>query len=339
MGFFLFFTYANGSGLLEKNPFIIILDILYWTLIGPLLFIYFDLITSGSKKLKLKHLFHLLPTIIVLLGFYPYFFQDEVLSFFRYNPGTRMYTISTYVWYYNSPLYYLICVFLLYRHKKKIKLYYSYTKNVDLKWLFYLVHGFAAFLVFGFISGLLRNYFNIVLPFGSHHYTWLVMIVYIFGMGYYGFRQKGLFFNTTQNDKNDVDRNLIKIKSTPNYKKSNLNDSEAVELEYRLRKEMDVEKPYLDCELDLRVLALKLQTSPHKLSQLINERMQCNFYEFVNEYRVSEVKKALIDPKNQNLKIMAVAYDSGFNSKSSFYNTFNKYTGINPSKYKEQYSA
>lgn len=338
MGSFLFFTYSIGTGLLVENPLIIILDILYWSLIGPLLFVYFDLITTGSKRFNSKYLIHLLPFIISIIGFYPYFFQREVTNFFLYDPGTWMHRIASYVWYYNSPLYYLICLFLLYRHKKKVKMYYSFTENVDLKWLFYLVHGFAAFLIFGFISGLLRMYFDVELPFGSQHYTWLIMIIYIFGMGYYGFRQRGLFFITYE-DESDIKIMLNKIKNPSIYKKSNLNDLEVVDLEYRLRKEMEEGKPYLDCELDLRELALKLQTTPHKLSQLINERMKSNFYEFVNEYRITEVKKALLDPKNKNLKIMAVAYDSGFNSKSSFYNVFNKSTGLNPSKYKQQYSA
>lgn len=338
LGFFLFFLYSNGTGLLHKNPYIVILDILYWTLMGPLLFIYIDLLTSGSQKLKAKYFIHLLPTIIVFAGFSSYFFQDEVQNFFRYNPETTLHRLASKVWYYNSPLYYLICLYLLYRHKKKIKQYYSFTRNVDLSWLFYLVHGFAAFLLAGIFIGLFRVIFNLNIP-GIFQYNWLVLIVYIFGMGYYGFRQKGLFYTQSIEGEGASKKTVIANKAQTVYRKSNLNESEAIELENRLKKEMLEEKLYLDCELDLRVLALRLETSPHKLSQLINERMQCNFYEFVNKYRISEVKKALVDPKNKNLKIMALAYDSGFSSKSSFYNIFNKSTGLNPSKYKELYSA
>jgi len=336
LGFFLFFSYSDGTGLLHKNPYIVILDILYWTLIGPLLFIYIDLISSGSQKLKAKYLIHLLPTIIVFAGFSSYFFQDEVQNFFRYNPGTTMHSIASFVWFYNSPLYYLICLYQLYRHKRKIKQYYSFTRNVDLSWLFYLVHGFAAFLLAGILIGLIRMVFNLNIP-GIFQYNWLVLIVYIFGMGYYGFRQKGLFFTHSSDTVDVIKKDVLANKTQTVYRKSNLNESEAIELENRLKTEMLKEKPYLNCELDLPELASKLQTTPHKLSQVINERFQCNFYEFVNEYRITEVKKALVDPKNQNLKIMAVAYDSGFNSKSSFYNIFNKYTGVNPSKYKERY--
>ncbi len=339
LGFFLFFNYADGTDLLSHNPIIYLLDVLYWTLIGPLLFIYIDLVASGKKKLQINYLIHLLPTIIVLAGFSSFFFQDEVTNIFTYNPGISIHRFSTFVWYYNSPLYYLICLYLLYRHKSRVKEIYSFTKNVDLSWLFYLVHGFAAVLFYGLFIGYFATWFNFSLPFGSVHYNWFVMIIYIFGMGYYGFRQKGLFsadlFKTGESDIVRTDQNhKISV-----YKKSTIEEGEAKFLESTLTKIMAEEKPYLDCELDLRELAQKLDTSPHKLSQLINERLDCNFYEFVNNYRIAEVKKALIDPKNKNLKIMAVAYDSGFNSKSSFYNIFKKYTGLNPSKYKEEYSS
>ena len=339
LGFFLFFIYADGTGLLSHNPIIYLLDVLYWTLIGPLLYIYIDLVASGEKKLKPIYLLHLLPTIIVLLGFLPFFYQDEVASIFTYNPGTTINSVSTYVWYYNSPVYYLICLYLLYRHRKRIKQFYSFTKDVDLSWLFYLVHGFAAVLFYGLFIGYFSIWFNFSLSFGSVHYNWFIMIIYIFGMGYFGFRQKGLFsidlFKTDNSDIVTADKNhKISV-----YKKSSLDIGETNLLKANLTKVMEQEKLYLDCELDLRELAQSLNTTPHKLSQLINEQLDCNFYEFVNNYRIEEVKKALVDPQNKNLKIMAVAYDSGYSSKSTFYNLFNKHTGLSPSKYKEQYSA
>lgn len=339
LGFFLFFIYADGTDLLVQNRFIYLLDILYWTLIGPLLYIYIDLVAGGRQKFQFTYLIHLTPTVIVLAGFGSFFFQLEVKDFFQYNPGTRMFVLSSYVWYYNSPVYYIICLGLLYRHKKRIKQYYSFTKDVDLGWLFYLVHGFAAFLIFNILTGYLYIFFGVRLPFGSIHYNWIVLILYIFGMGYYGFRQRGLFSVDSFEKNKQLLSYAVQKKQTKVYRKSSINEDEASMIEHKLKLVMEKEKLYLDCELDLHELAQKLETTPHKLSQVINDRIHCNFYEFVNNYRIEAVKRALVDPENQNLKIMAVAYDSGFSSKSSFYNIFKKYTGLNPSKYKEQYTA
>ena len=58
-----------------------------------------------------------------------------------------------------------------------------------------------------------------------------------------------------------------------------------------------------------------------------------NFYKLVNEYRVEEVKKRMVNPEYKNLTILAIAYDSGFNAKSSFNTIFKESTGMTPSGY------
>jgi len=118
--------------------------------------------------------------------------------------------------------------------------------------------------------------------------------------------------------------------------KSGLDKKESRNILERLTTCMEKEKPYIDCDLNIRELSSKIKTSPHKLSQVINEQMNHNFFEFVNSYRVEEVKKALIDPTNKNFKIMSIAYDCGFNSKSAFYNIFKKHTNLTPSAYRDQ---
>ena len=72
---------------------------------------------------------------------------------------------------------------------------------------------------------------------------------------------------------------------------------------------------------------------------MINEHMGKNFYTLVNDYRIEEVKRRLQDPEYSNLTILAIAYDSGFNSKSSFNTIFKEKTGMPPSEYLNQFSS
>jgi len=72
------------------------------------------------------------------------------------------------------------------------------------------------------------------------------------------------------------------------------------------------------------------------LSQVINENIGKSFFDFVNEYRVRETKKALADSRSEQFSILGIAMDAGFNSKSAFYTAFKKYTGMTPSQFKEQ---
>jgi len=335
MGFFLFFIYSKESGFYDANPFTIVLDILYWVWIGPALFIYIDLITSVKQRFKWTYLLHLIPMLIVLVGFSKYFTNESIIYFEDYQSDWWFTTLATYVWYYNSPVYYIICIVKLVQHKRKVKDYFSNTSKRDLKWLFYLANGFAAFLLFGLITAIMKYYFKVDFSFDSRHYTWLVMVVYIFGIGYYGYIQKGVFTNAKFEIKQssglgqEVGENKIR------YKKSGLSEEESLSISHLLLGYMEIDKPYLDAELNLVSLAEKINTTPHKLSQVINEKLGLNFYDFVNKYRIDEVKEALSKAETQNLKILAIAWDCGFNSKSVFYNTFKKVTKQTPSQYRK----
>ena len=99
---------------------------------------------------------------------------------------------------------------------------------------------------------------------------------------------------------------------------------------------MKQEKPYLDSELTLLELAGTLNVSPHNLSEAINTQLQQTFFDFVNQYRVEQVKKDLADPQKQHLTFLALALEAGFNSKSSFNTIFKKHAEMTPSEYRKR---
>jgi AraC-like DNA-binding protein len=76
-----------------------------------------------------------------------------------------------------------------------------------------------------------------------------------------------------------------------------------------------------------------LDVPRNQLSGVINQVHGKNFYEFVNLYRINEVKRLLTDPKNKHLKLISIAYDAGFNSKASFNRIFKQMTNMTPSKF------
>jgi len=99
---------------------------------------------------------------------------------------------------------------------------------------------------------------------------------------------------------------------------------------------MTEEKPYFEGDLTLQKLADRLSISPHHLSQIINDKIGQNFFDFINSYRIEEAKKLLLDPRGELLTILAISEETGFNSKSSFNNAFKKYTGQTPSQFKQE---
>jgi AraC-like DNA-binding protein len=123
------------------------------------------------------------------------------------------------------------------------------------------------------------------------------------------------------------------------YKRSGLKEEDAEIYLKRLLSFMEQEKPYLDAELTIQDLSAKINISKHHLTQILNNHLGKNFFTFVNEYRIDEVKRKLADPAFDHLTILGIAFDCGFNSKSSFNNIFKQYTGYTPSEYKKQIVA
>jgi len=104
----------------------------------------------------------------------------------------------------------------------------------------------------------------------------------------------------------------------------------------QLLKHMEEKRPYLDERLTLTQLAAQLGLTRNQLSFLINERVGENFYAFINKYRVEEVKRLIADPAKNHYTILALAYESGFPSKSSFQAIFKKFTGLTPTAYRNR---
>lgn len=104
----------------------------------------------------------------------------------------------------------------------------------------------------------------------------------------------------------------------------------------QLDQKMKAENLYLDPELSLGSLAEILEVKPYLLSRCLNEWHKKKFTDYVNELRVDEVRRLLADPKKSHYTLLALAYESGFNSKSSFNRAVRKYLGVSPSQLKEK---
>jgi AraC-like DNA-binding protein len=102
---------------------------------------------------------------------------------------------------------------------------------------------------------------------------------------------------------------------------------------------MDREEPWRSSDLTLADLAGRLSTTPHKLSEVLNSKLQQTFYDFVNGYRVRYVQRRIKEEDSRNLTILSLALDAGFASKSTFNDVFKKHTGLTPSAYRRSVAA
>ncbi|MGH7451778.1 MAG: helix-turn-helix domain-containing protein [bacterium] len=114
---------------------------------------------------------------------------------------------------------------------------------------------------------------------------------------------------------------------------------ETAEAVKQLRKIMETEKPYLDCNLKYSDLAAKLGISVRHLSRVLNEELGLSFNDFVNAYRIKEVQAQLLNQENGEHTLLAIALEAGFNSKTSFNRIFKDHTGMTPTEFVRKYKA
>ncbi|GGB07232.1 helix-turn-helix domain-containing protein [Puia dinghuensis] len=119
------------------------------------------------------------------------------------------------------------------------------------------------------------------------------------------------------------------------YEKSGMDAARMDEYEAALTAFMEKSRIFLDTELSLEGLASRMKMPKHHLTQLLNERVMKNFYTYINEYRIAEAVARLNDHARE-VNILSLAFDCGFNSRSSFNNYFKKITGYTPSAYRKK---
>ncbi|MEM9361898.1 MAG: helix-turn-helix domain-containing protein [Bacteroidota bacterium] len=99
-----------------------------------------------------------------------------------------------------------------------------------------------------------------------------------------------------------------------------------------LQRVMEEDHLYRDSDLSLDLLASRLGVRKHFLSQMLNDNLKKTFHQYVNEYRIDEACRMLI--QEQHFSIEAIGYEVGFSSRSAFFATFKKIKGTTPSKYR-----
>ncbi len=100
---------------------------------------------------------------------------------------------------------------------------------------------------------------------------------------------------------------------------------------------MQQDERYLDTALTLRILAAEADLHPNKLSWMLNEQVGVSFNDYINNYRLNCFKQKALDPTNQNFTLLGLAFESGFNSKSTFNDYFKKKTGTTPRKWLKEH--
>ncbi len=119
------------------------------------------------------------------------------------------------------------------------------------------------------------------------------------------------------------------------YQKSSLTEEQKKAIYDKLLDLMEYGRVFLNHDLSIEDLAEKLDTNRRYLSQVVNEMHGSNFSTFINEYRVKEARRLLLDPEKRHFSLEGIAHSAGFNSRISFNNAFKKITGLTPAYFQK----
>ena len=294
-------------------------------LLGPLLFFYFKSV-SHEFKFKPKDLLHLLPTVGLLFFLLPIYVlpaSDKYRMMLGLNASFINYNLSLFsVKVLSLIVYTFLIKRLLNRKKDSIK---DGVESFKRNWELSIFNIYVAYIISYILYGI-----SILTQLGEismviYHIMVGLMCLMLIYIVYMGYVQPDIFNNT-----------YIPLKKrffSEKCKKSGLTNTLSNELKENLINLLIEDKVFKENNINLEVLAFKLNTTRHNASQIINEHFRMNFFELINTFRIKEAIKILEEDLHGNLNIIDIAYEVGYNNKVTFNKAFKKETRLTPSEY------
>ena len=302
--------------------------------IAPLIYLYIKSITTSEFRLRSRDSFHFLPlflfvvyriTIYTLDLMEPGFqdVQNGTLKLSLDEPYVQ--PLMTAFGFAQMLLYLAFTLQLFFNYRKKINAFFSNTYKLELNWIRNFLFVYSFLFLYDVVQTVISAFF---VELGYTQQWWLVFFSGI-AITYVGI--KGYFTDTTKLKKLNFSfsPNKISVPELQNIRKKEVSE-EAIE---QIKTLMEIEKPYLDPELNLIDLAKRANMSRSQLSETINLGFNKNFNDFVNMYRIEAFKKMIAAEKHEQLSLLGIAFECGFNSKATFNRVFKKLTQSSPTEF------
>ncbi len=303
----------------RQIPNLYFLPIFYSLSFGPLIYFYVKSLVNHNFEFKTFHLLHFIPVIIQASLYIFLTFCSYDMKQWYWENVHRQYTYriefdGTWI----SMTTYLILSFrLLQNYQAWILNNFSELSKIKLNWLKIILVIMLVLCIQWFVEIILRDLFGIYF---EYDFSVEILGVIALVLGISGIKQSNLsevrFENTSISD--------IETKMTFTIDRTIME---------KIEKGMTENRLYLNPTLNLVQFANALKLPPKVVSRHINSGYEKSFNDFVNGYRIEEVKQRLKSADLQRLTIFGIALDSGFNSKSTFNRIFKEFVGMAPSDY------
>lgn len=311
-----------------KFPYLLGFEIPLPLLHGPFLFLYTIALTKGKLPIR-KSYHHFISFAIAFFLTLPFLLLDNDKKIYVYQNEGEGYKILSITIFFGILISGIIYIFLslsaLKKHRSLIKDNFSYIERINLEWLYRLIIGLSCVWILVF--------------FADEEVIFTSVVLFVVLIGYFGIKQVGIFTNQRELESPfsettiEVSELNVDPKMNVKYEKSFLKENQTKDIHKRLVLLMTEKKLYQTPELTLNIVSEELNIHPNTLSQVINSVEQKNFFDYVNTLRIEEFKHRITNPANHKYTLLSLAYECGFNSKTSFNRNFKNLTGKSPSEY------
>jgi AraC-like DNA-binding protein len=318
------------KGISADYPVIYYTSYLYSFLWAPLFYFFVIIILRKEHTLSTKSFLNFSFFIVCVLFFIWFAFQSSV-----YRKGVLKHAmhIDNYPWKFymldcliiiQDVICLVFCYYMVLKHNREIKRNFCDTENISVKWLQYVIVLCLILCTVMHIPHLVKaepSVCMLLVPLASLIlYSYLVCKAASAPIVFPMVALENKCQTKPGNETTDR-QNHHHIKDDDNKLSGTI---EAMLVDTKL---------YLDSEINIQTLADLCSVRVHVLSAYLKRHYNKNFYNFINYYRIEEAKRFLTDPEQHKYSITHIAENSGFNSRSAFYNAFKKHTGYTPGEY------
>lgn len=293
---------------------------------GPLIYLYVKALLQSPFRIQKTDLWHFLPAFTIVIYHLILMLHDATRpgwesgyegEWLRDFDVPYIQPITRFLEYSSLLLYLAFTIQLFARYRIRIKSYFSNTHQIEMNW----IQVFLIVYIFLFAYETITDLVDALIIELSYSHKWWVHFAYALAIIFFG--MKAYFTN-------------VGHLATFTFQSA---DATSEARNFNLEKErvklfVETNQSYLKPDFTLKSLSEGVNMSMHDVSATINNGYRMNFNEWINRYRVEEVKKRLLDPSKKHYSLVALAFESGFNSKASFNRIFKRVEGVSPSEFK-----
>lgn len=330
----LFIAYLQLNIDFRIHPYLIKTNLTLSLIFMPVLYLYLQLLTGSINKITKSQIIYFIPFLIIFIYNIPFYFgsvSNKIEYYIRVDLNGNQTLLDKIEDLFVNGFVFLFSILAIIEvrnYRKRALNVFSDLQKAKIKWIFFLAFAMLFLSSIAFFLLILQFIFPGEISPAFNFITAIGSTTLIFFIAYIALINPNVFTAISSE---------VGVLTEPEINETLKRDKEALihqNILSKINSLITEEKIYKNPELTLSELSQKVNAPAYLVSKVISTTMKTNFFTLINNSRIEEVKKELIIRDGKG--IMEIAYQSGFNSKSTFYEAFKKSTGLSPSEFIKQ---